>query len=69
MGYRLNRLDEPVLMEVPKPMQTEFGIHYRLESCAGVSPVWPFFGRKEETFGFHILPVTFENTKFEGGSM
>ena len=33
MGYRLNRLDEPVLMAVPKPMQTEFGIHHRLESC------------------------------------
>ena len=33
MGYRLNRLDEPVLMAVPKPMLTEFGIHYRLESC------------------------------------
>ena len=24
MGYRLNRLDEPVLMAVPKPMQTKF---------------------------------------------
>ena len=33
MGYRLNRLDEPVFMAVPKPLQTEFGIHYRLESC------------------------------------
>ena len=33
MGYRLNRLDESVLMAVPKPMQTEFGIHYRLQSC------------------------------------
>ena len=29
----MNRLDEPVLVAVPKPMQTEFGIHYRLESC------------------------------------
>ena len=34
MGYRLNRLDEPVFMAGPKPMLTEFGIHYRLESCA-----------------------------------
>ena len=34
MGYRLNRLDEPVFMAVSKPMQTEFGIHHRLESCA-----------------------------------
>ena len=33
MGYRLNRLDEPVFMAVPKPMLTEFDIHYRLESC------------------------------------
>ena len=33
MGYCLNCLDEPVLMAVPKPMQTEFGIHHRLESC------------------------------------
>ena len=29
----MNRLDEPVFMAVPKPMLTEFGIHYRLESC------------------------------------
>ena len=34
MGSHLNLLDEPVLMEVPKPMQNEFGIHHRLESCA-----------------------------------
>ena len=33
MGYRLNCLDEPVFMAVPKPMLTEYGIHYRLESC------------------------------------
>ena len=33
MGYRLNRLDEPVFMAVPEPMLTEFGIYYRLESC------------------------------------
>ena len=33
MGYRLNRLDEPVFIEVSKPLLTEFGIHYRLESC------------------------------------
>ena len=31
--HHLNRLDEPVFMVPPKPMQTEFGIHYRLESC------------------------------------
>ena len=33
MDNHLNRLDEPVLMAVPKPLHTEFGIHYRLESC------------------------------------
>ena len=36
MGYRLNRLDEPVFMAGPKPMLTEFGIHHRLESCVSV---------------------------------
>ena len=29
----LNLLDKPVSMAVPKPMLTEFGIHYTLESC------------------------------------
>ena len=33
MGYRLNRLEEPVFTAVSKAMLTEFGIHYRLESC------------------------------------
>ena len=32
MGYRLNHIDEPIFMAVPKPMQTELDIHYRLES-------------------------------------
>ena len=34
MGYPLNRLDEPILIAVSKPLHTEFGIHHRLESCA-----------------------------------
>ena len=34
MGYCLNRLDEPVFIAVPKPVLTEFGILYKLESCA-----------------------------------
>ena len=34
MGYRLNRLDEPVFMTGQKSMPTEFGIHQWLESCA-----------------------------------
>ena len=33
MGYRLNRLDEPVFIEMSKPLLTEFGIHHILESC------------------------------------
>ena len=33
MGYHLNRLNEPVLIEVSKPLLTEIGIHHRLESC------------------------------------
>ena len=36
--YHLNRLDEPIFMAVPKPMLTEFGIQYRLESYAELSP-------------------------------
>ena len=36
MGYRLNRLDEPVFIAVSKPLLTEFGIHLRLESCVMV---------------------------------
>ena len=28
MGYRLNRLDEPVFMAVPKSMLTEFGMSF-----------------------------------------
>ena len=39
VGYRLNRLDEPAFMAVSKPLLTEFGIHYRLESCGeGIFP-------------------------------
>ena len=29
----MNCLDEPVFIVVPKPMLTEFDIHYILESC------------------------------------
>ena len=37
MGYRLNRLNEPVFIAVSKPLLTEFGIHCRLESCEVLS--------------------------------
>ena len=44
MGYRLNRLDEPVFIAVSKPLLTEFDIHQRLESCGGyniqLKPLW-----------------------------
>ena len=33
MGYRLNRLTEPVFIAVSKLLLTEFGIHYSSESC------------------------------------
>ena len=36
----MNRLDEPVLMAVLKPMQTEFGIYHRLESCEALQQFW-----------------------------
>ena len=46
MGYRLNRLVEPVFMAVPKPMLTDVGIHYRLESYALLwQPVPDFLAR------------------------
>ena len=32
--YRLNRLEQPVFMAVPKPMLTEFGIHHRLQTIS-----------------------------------
>ena len=44
MGYRLNRLDEPVFMAVSKPMQTEFGIHHILESCGNHTCIFSFIG-------------------------
>ena len=43
MGYRLNRLDEPVFMAVSKPLLTEYGIHYRLESCVCFCTALQFF--------------------------
>ena len=59
MGYRLNFLDEPVFMAVSKPMQTEFGIHHRLESCATYH-----FG--DYTFCLKILTIflLFKSNKF-----
>ena len=45
MGYRLNRPNELVFIAGPKPMQTEFRIHYRLESCVSRMGKAPIFGK------------------------
>ena len=47
MGYRLNRLDGPVLMAVPNIMLTFLGIHYRQESCDGEWPNLKKFLKQE----------------------
>ena len=57
MGYRLNRLDEPIFMAGPKPLRTEFGIHFRLESCGMYCLAW-FKGsvaKKVESRGFELV--------------
>ena len=51
MGYRLNRLDEPIFMPGPKPLRTEFGIHQRLESCVELTCYQLFFGQNWPRFG------------------
>ena len=57
MGYRLKSLDEPVFVAVPKPMLTEFGILYRLESCV------------PQTFFVTKLVIFLSFFKFEGGCL
>ena len=37
MGYRLNRVDEPVFIAMSEPLLTEFDIHHTLESCGILS--------------------------------
>ena len=51
MGYRLNRLTEPVFIAVSKLLLTEFGIHCRLESCDG-------------SFNVNCQSITVDNTDF-----
>ena len=60
MGYRLNRLDEPVFVTVSKSMQTEFGIHHTLESCADLKQLAHF------TNSFSLLPVLFVSLTTDG---
>ena len=43
--HRLNNLDEPIFMAVPKTMLTEFGIHFILESC-GINQYFSPFSHK-----------------------
>ena len=70
MGYRLNHLDEPVLMAVPKPMQTEFDIHHRLESCepalmAGLKLLLTEFGISNRLESYARLLSIFSLTMWE----
>ena len=37
MRFQRNRLEGPVLMTKAKPLPCQFGIHHRLESCAGIT--------------------------------
>ena len=51
----MNRLDEPVFMVVSKPLLTEFGIHYRLESF-GVLLTADSEAPYKISTDFHLLP-------------
>ena len=62
MGYRLNRLDEPVFVTVSKPLLREFGIHRRLESCVYDSFAFAQAWRCDETSGW------VEESRMEGHS-
>ena len=63
MGYRLNRLDEPVFIAVSKPLLTEFGIHHRLESCAIL--LHPFFPTSYICNFRYVCQLAFRNSAFE----
>ena len=61
MGYRLNRLDEPVLIALSKSLLTEFGIHHRLESCGPFGQTQKLFDR----ISILISTMTFEKNSYE----
>ena len=64
MGYRLNRLDEPVFMAGPKPTQTEFGIHHRLESCEHLMrQTLSMFVKNSSTYASSLCPSVFGSVK------
>ena len=58
MGYRLNSLDEPVLIAVSKPLPTEFGIHHSLESFVAVTNQGVCFGDAADLDGVSSAPNT-----------
>ena len=68
----MNRIDEPVLIAVSKPLLTEFGIHHILESCGSLKT--PFavsaaaFMQPEEVkdkIGIDISPSPFSKNEEE----
>ena len=65
MGYRWNRLDEPIFMAGSKPMRTEFGICQRLESCGlfscqlEASFVFALLGKRERNWPYRRLKSDF----------
>ena len=66
MGYRFNRLDEPVFIAVAKPMLTEFGIHYRLESCDGLPLISSKCSQETQRFSAVFNPHLVQT--YEGSS-
>lgn len=42
-GYKCNHLDDPVLVVGSKPLMSEFGIQYVLESCEPQLIYFPHF--------------------------
>ena len=83
MGYRLNRLDEPVFIAVSKPLLTEFGIHHRLESfvnrmreqistavkkCSNYVFMLTLILKTKMQFAFLTYPAHFQNVSFAAGS-
>ena len=66
MGYRLNRLDEPVFIAVSKPLLTQFGIHHRLESCEEQSIPSLLISPAGPTDGFSNMDGDFDSSNMDG---
>ena len=55
MGYRLNRLDEPIFMAGPKPMLlTEFAIHQKIGELCSITRQNIYRRRNQETTNFLV---------------